>query len=120
MKKLTKLRGLPHDKQKDVCLRELTKIKPHKFIHDGFDVEIVEVGHENGLLRVVAKARRNGVELPVNNPLLYKNPPIMVPDGTFETVIDADTGSPRQRANFHENPQEALRQIVTETIKVTT
>lgn len=119
MKKLTKLHGLTHDKQKDVCLRELTKIKPHKFSRDGLDVEIVEVSTTGNLLRVVAKAARNGIELPVNNPLLYQNPPIMVPDGTFETVIDGDTKLPRRQSNFAENPQEALQQIVFETIKVT-
>lgn len=120
MKKLTKLHGLTHDKQKDICLRELTKIKPHKFSRDGLDVEIVEVSTTGNLLRVVAKARRNGIELSVNNPLLYQNPPMLVPDGTFETVTDSETGLQRQQSNFAENPQEALRQIVVETIKVTT
>ena len=101
------------EKQREVCLRELTKIKPHKFSRDGVDVEIVEVSQSGNLLRVVAKAWRNGIELPVNNPLLYHNPPMLVPDDTFETVDG------KQVANFTENPQEALRQIVLETIKVT-
>ena len=121
MKNLIKLSTArtAHEKRQ-IAHDELAKVKPHKFNLDGIDVEIVSVGHEGELLRVIARAWRNGVELPVDNPLYYKNAPMMVPDGTFETVTDPETGKQRQQSNFAENPQEALRQIVLETIKVTT
>ena len=132
MKTLNKLvLGMKADKQREVCLGELIKIKPHKFkkmveikgksLHE-IEVEIVSVSQEivngNDLLKVIAKAWMDGKEVFVDNPLYYMNPPIMVPDGTFETKID-EFGREMQVANFVENPEEALRQIVLETLKVT-
>ena len=120
MKTLVKLaHAKTRDEKRQIAHGELAKVKPRTFKHDNIDVEIVSVGHEGELLKVIARAWRNGVELPVDNPLFYKNAPVLVPDGTFETVADPETGKQRQQSNFAENPQEALRQIVMETIKVT-
>ena len=103
-------RAIAHD--------ELVKVKPQKFnkVHGGktVDIEIVSVSHEGELLKVIARAFVSGVEVPVDNPLLYKNAPILVPDGTFETQPEG-----ARIANFVENPQEGLRLIVMETLKVT-
>ena len=120
MKKFNKLAHAktPHEKRQ-IAHDELAKVKPHKFKRGNIDVEIVSVGHEGELLKVIAKAWRGGVEVSVDNPLFYKNAPMLVPDGTFETVTDAITGKPRQEANFHEDANEALRSIVLETLKVT-
>lgn len=138
MKTLNKLAlGMKADKQREVCLGELVKVKPYKFkksvkikgkgLHE-IEVEIVEVstgegeywfpGPRDNLLKVIAKAWKDGIELFVDNPLYYHNAPIMVPDGTFEMKID-EFGKEMQVANFVENPEEALRQIVWETIRVT-
>jgi len=128
MKKLNKLSlGMKADKQREVCLGELIKVKPHKFkkqielkgksLHE-IEVEIVEVSGEGDLLKVITRAWKDGVEVFVDNPLYYHNAPICVPDGTFETKVD-EFGKEMQVANFIENPEEALRQIVIETIRVT-
>ena len=132
MKTLNKLAlGMRADKQREVCLGELIKVKPHKFkkqveikgksLHE-IEVEIVSVSKElingNDLLKVIAKAWKDGIEVYVDNPLYYHNAPIMVPDGTFEMKID-EFGKEMQVANFVENPEEALRQIVLETLKIT-
>lgn len=132
MKKLNKLiLGMKADKQREVCLKELIKVKPQKFkkvvdikgkSEHEVEVEIVSVSQElvngNDLLKVIARAWMDGNEVSVDNPLYYMNPPICVPDGTFETRID-EFGKEMQISNFIENPEEALRQIVLETIKVT-
>lgn len=128
MKKLNKLaKGKDAREKREIAHAELAKVKSHKFtratnikgrsVHD-VGVEIVSVGNEGDLFKVVARCWLDGVEMLVDNPLYYRNAPILVPDGTFETVIDPDIG-PRQVANFHEDAPEALRQIVLETIKVT-
>lgn len=128
MKKLTNLSlGMRADQQREVCLGELIKVRPHKFkkqveikgksLHE-IEVEIVEVSQKDDLLKVIARAWKDGIELFVDNPLYYHNAPIMVPDGTFETKI-GEFGKEMQVANFVENPEEALRQIVLETIRVT-
>lgn len=125
MKKLDKLKNAKDAKEKrEIALRELVKVKPQKFkqaINDArdVDVEIVSVGQEGELLKVIAKCWLDGVGMPVDNPLYYHNAPMMVPDGTFETVVDELTKQPRQIANFHEDAEEALKLIVLETLKVT-
>ena len=132
MKTLNKLSlGMRADKQREVCLKELIKVRPQKFkkmvdikgkSEHEIEVEIVSVSQElvngNDLLKVIARVWKDGIEVFVDNPLYYMNPPIMVPDGTFETKID-EFGKETQVANFVENPEEALRQIVLETIRIT-
>lgn len=116
-----------HEERQNICLNELCSVNPHKFKAehkgDDIDVEIVSVTTEeiNGkkLLKVIAKAWKNNVEIFVDNPLYYLNPPIWVPDGTFETIIDKVTKKPQQISNFKESPPEALRMIVIDTLKVT-
>jgi hypothetical protein len=129
MKKLNKLaKGKDAKEKRAIAHAELEKVKPHKFtqatdikgrsVHD-VTVEILSSEPQGELLKVMAKCWLDGVEMPVDNPLYYKNAPMMVPDGTFETVVDSITGGSRQVANFHEDAPEALRQIVLETLKVT-
>jgi hypothetical protein len=102
---------------------ELSKVTPHRFIKQyklkNIDVELVSVGCEESLLKVVVRAWCNGVEVAVDNPLYYHNAPMMVSDGTFETVLDEETKLSRLEPNFVENPEEALRIAVFETLKVT-
>lgn len=68
----------------------------------------------DGRLEVIASAFRNGKPVFVDNPLYYLNPPIKAPNGTWrkETIegIEADL------ENFDDNPEEALKQIVGQTI----
>lgn len=84
----------------------------------GFDIEILDVSSEGDLLRVVVRAWKNGQEVLVDNPLLFKNPPILVPDGTFTEVTD-DHGKQYNRPNFKEDVSEALRQMIAETLRLT-
>ena len=102
---------------------ELSKVISHRFVKQyelkDIDIELVSVECEESLLKVVIRAWCNGVEITVDNPLYYHNAPIMVLDGTFETVMDEETKLPRLEPNFVENPKEALQSIVFETLKVT-
>ena len=106
----------------EISHTELSKINPHTFraqhnLKD-IDIKIVSVSCEEKLLKVMVQAWCDSVEIAVDNPLYYKNAPILVPDGTFETVID-ENGEPKQIANFVENQIEALQIIVFDTLKVT-
>ncbi len=123
MKHLIKLAAAktPAEKRK-VCHDELCSLPPTTFTLDreGHTIEVrltkLKVVLVNGqeLLHVVARVKRDGTPVEVDNPLFYRNPPMMVADGTFETLADGS-----RVANFIENPAKALRQIVLETLKVT-
>ena len=129
MKKLKNLSvKMTASEQREVCLREHIKIKPHKFKKEvvlkdkqkkEIEIEILEVSREKDLLKVIVKVWRDEKEIFVDNPLYYVNPPICVFDGTFEKKIEIETGREKQIANCVENPEEALRQIIVETIRVT-
>lgn len=114
------------DKQ-TICIEELRRVGMVSFSrqHDGHTVDVlltkVTVAELNGnqVLSVVASARRDGVPLEVDNPLLYVNPPICVPDGTFEIVVDTVIGDQLQMPNYIESPDDALEVIVFDTIVMT-
>ena len=117
-----KIKDLP---QKD---RELLKIEAlvncgigNTFIHRGYTVTVIDSPkNNNGLLEISIQASKNGLFIPVNNPLLFKNPPIMIPDGTWHKesknrggrIIDEDT------QNFIENPLEALKEIIIQIVEL--
>ena len=95
-----------------VSPRELVKL--NKFINcglkgiftsRGFTIKIMSGPIiSDGLLQVSVEAQKNGKKLFVDNPLQYKNPPILVPDGN---------------GKFKEDVAEALKEIITQTIEVT-
>ena len=104
---------------KDLNAKKLAKISlPNKFAHRGYDIEIVQQPYFNGgLLGVWVKASKDGRELFVDNPLLYKNPPTRVPNGSFRIGKDfknRDINIP----NFVENPEKALKEIIIQTVEV--
>jgi hypothetical protein len=102
----------------------LASVVLDKFELRGYAVVIKELTTEGDLLKVVVSATKDGKEIYPDNPLYYKNPPFRVPDGTFHTVIvkDKHTGltSERQVQGLKEDPLEALKEIIIETLEVTT
>ena len=73
-------------------------------------------------LTVIADAKWNGKDLPVDNPLHFQNPPIEVPNGTItERIIDLPNGKKItvQEANVIEDLDEAIKQMVVEAIRTT-
>lgn len=106
---------------KTICLEELRVVGPVSFSRelDGHtigvslsDVTMTEINGQK-LLSVVASVQRDGVDVEVNNPLLYFNPPLCVPDDTFSEVDG------NQVANFVESPKQAMETIVFDTLVLT-
>ncbi len=91
--------------------------KPKPFTIGGVKITIQEIGREKDLLKIVAIAKKEGKELKVSNPLYFKNPPIMISDGTTRTEIN-EFGKQVQRTNFKEDLDESIKKMVAETIKV--
>lgn len=67
---------------------------PASFEHDGLSITVVEGPvREGAVLRVTLAASQDGKELPLNNPFLFVNPPVMVRESdpeTGETVLRED------------------------------
>ena len=99
--------------------RELAKTPiPSTFTRFGIDIRISRFPTvENGMLKVSVRAWKDGRELWVNNPLYFKNPPIMVPDGTYHKIID-EKGKEQDVMNLVEDPLEALKQIIADTVRI--
>lgn len=60
---------------------------------------------------------RNGVELRIDPHRICINPPVLVPDGTTRTVVDAVTGDQYETDNFELNPREAYLRWLVESIR---
>lgn len=71
---------------------------------------------DNGLLSVSVRAFDGERELTVNNPLQYKNPPIMVPTGTYHLEKDIK-GNTMVVDNLIEDKREVLKVIIAQTIE---
>lgn len=98
--------------------QEMAKIALTAFSKNDIDVTILDQLREiNGLLYVIVSATKNGKELNVDNPLIFKNPPIMIHDGTFHVKKDS-LGNDVEIMNYEENVEEALKEIITDTIRI--
>ena len=86
------------------------------FVMEGIEVNILEIMRKNDLLSVEITARKDGQPLVVNNPYLFKNPPLKIATGTFRTeIID---GVETEVHNTEENPKEALKTILIQAVKL--
>ena len=88
-----------------------------QFTVDGFDVTVLEKSIEGDMLKVVVDATFKGKPINIDNPLYYKNPPILVPDGTKRSITN-NLGVTYEIDNFKEDPEEAFKNIIIDTIKL--
>lgn len=115
-KEVEKLSGRDKERKKAELLRDH---KPEdSFNYKGVDITItsppVVVGDR---LEVSVSATRNGKVIPIDNPLIFINPPIKVPDGTVHIEQNID-GVDIEVDNYKEDPQEALKEIVYQVIQL--
>ena len=64
-----------------------------------------------GLLAVWVVASRKGVPIHVDNPYLFRNPPILAPNGTWRREVDAE-GAEIDRPNMAEDLTLAFREMI--------
>ena len=106
---------------KATAYRDFPNAVGRTFSQGPADVMIAEVPVlENGLLRLVLRLRLNGVEQDLSgfNPLLVRNPPILVDDPAGDitrTWVDRD-GLPQTRV-LAEDRLRALKAIVIDALK---
>lgn len=101
------------------ALKDLTKVKKFKY-KAIYDVDIVSINVENELLKLHIIVNENHTEI-YNDIFFFKNPPILIPDGTFytETYIDKrGIQKTRQAKNFIEDLDGALEEMIKNTLDV--
>jgi hypothetical protein len=96
--------------------KALSKAVTRSFSRDGFEVNILSIGYEKDLLRLIVEVKKDGVLFFVDNPLYYHNPPIMIHDGTYHIAKD-HRGQNYEHQNFVEDIEESLKEIIIQTLK---
>jgi hypothetical protein len=88
-----------------------TDIQPHTFEYEGITIQVDAIDDHEGMVKITATV--DGVQ----DVHLFKNPPILVPDGTTRTEQNAD-GEMVERPNFKEDVLEAMHLALGGTIKL--
>lgn len=91
---------------------------PAPYNMQGFGITIESIGREGGLFRVVASAKKAGKDVLVDNPLLFQNPPVLVPTGksvSGKNERNEDVNIP----TYKEDLQESIKIMVAEAIRAT-
>lgn len=101
----------------EIKARELSRVPKIKSFKVGdLAVEILKSEANGRDLVLELKVMRGKKEVPVDNPFIFRNPPIMVPDGTYrEEVEDGETV---RKANFKEDAQAAIKSIIADTLRI--
>lgn len=90
------------------------------FQYQGVQITILDGPKLAGdLVAVTVSARQGRTLLPVDNPYLFVNPPILVPDGTYREVVDPATEQVYQVPNHKENLTAALQAMIGDAVLAT-
>ena len=86
-----------------------------EYQREGIQIKITSKEVDGDVLKVMCTAKKDGAEIPLDLPFFFHNPPCCVPNGTHrKEVLD---GEEVIIPNHEENPTEALKQIVFESVK---
>ena len=95
---------------------------PIEYQYDGLRIVIERIGKEGDLLKVFASATKDSSAVTLNNPYLFKNPPVLVPDGTWHKEKrkvgkkEVETDMPNWKCHLKECLKEILGQVISQQI----
>jgi len=113
-----KLKGKPAKQRARLKALEFRKLpRQHSFVRGDFIIEITSLSSFGDSISMNIQATKNGQNVLLSNPFIFHNPPVKVPDGTYHIAQD-ERGEDFEVSNFKEDVDEALKQLVYETIKV--
>jgi len=118
-KVVNSLSGKTQVEKEAIKINAFTKLEiPIKYTYKGIDIEITKISEEKGLLKVICNATKDGkkIDLGRKNPFWFKNPPILIPDGTM-TITQIDRYN-FEVANFKEDLLGALKIIIGQAIEL--
>lgn len=98
----------------------LKLITPIKYTYNKIDITIERLYSKGSLLVVECSAKKDNIDITLNGPFLYRNPPILIPDGTYSTTtIIGEDGKENeiQIANFKEDIEGSLKEFVGQTVE---
>ena len=112
--------GKTDDEKARIKAQELAKIplaSVASFSYKTYTIKVNSLRFVDDLLEVYVEATKSGNRVAVNNPLLFRNPPIMVPDGTFHYETNS-YGEQLLTNNYKEDILAALKEIIGQTIEL--
>jgi|SRR5690606_15572237 len=110
----TALEAVEPEMRAGVKAHVLAETQLKSFKKDGISVEINYIVRVDDMVSVDFFAYRNGERLNVSTPYMFKNPPIKIPTGKYHKELV--NGEEVDVANFEENPEEVLKEIIIQTI----
>lgn len=114
-RELDKLNGDAKYQRKSELLKESKSSSSHTYKGINFTF-LSEPIIDGAKLVVNIQAVKNGKNLFVDNPLIFINPPIKVPDGTYHIEQNLE-GNDIEVDNFKEDPAEALKEVIYQVVK---
>lgn len=115
------IQKLDAEQRANIKVQTLTLEKPTRaFTKNGMSINILNVEKDNNRLKVECEVTQDGKITPYVGAdcLYFVNPPIKVPDGTYRKEVDPETKEEHDLENTIENPAEALKQIVADTLRI--
>lgn len=115
------LAGKAATERNDLKVRALAKLTGETFTRGAYTLTIeqgprVVIVKGTPVLEMVVSVTRNGKPVAIDGHLRFVNPPIKVPDGTFNMTGVTPTGEAIRRENTVESPREALRKMVLDAV----
>lgn len=113
------IKNLSRQEAIKVKTRELAKQRlPDSFILRGITIQIIKQPiYEKNSIKIYIRAQKAGKELNLDNPFYFFNPPILVPSGQTQTIFDHPTNRFMEIPIYEENPQEALKENIIQTLE---
>ena len=109
-------RGLTKaDALSKVVIKHLFK-NEGEFSLRGIDVRVINLTRVDERLKVDLTAEKDGEPLELDTPYWFVNPPVKVPTGKFHKELRE--GKEVDTANFEVNLEEALKEIIVQTIEL--
>lgn len=110
--------GLTSDERATLKAKWFSLLPTRVFTRGLYTVTLSNFSVTGKVFSVFVVVTKSGTEV-LRDTFRYVNPPILVPDGTFQQVIRNDWGVERtvMIPNMKEDLVEALKQMVMQTIK---
>lgn len=108
---------------KSLRLRQALPSLPLVFTAGQMSVTVSKAAIVNGNISLTLALTRNGVSIPLNNPFVFVNPPILVPDaaGTISIGGAALPDGTKTAVVMHrEDPIAAMKAVLIDTLRVVT
>ena len=96
------------------ALRDAAPVTPFTIVDGGLSVTVESVAESDDTLIVVLSATVDGVTVPVDNPFVFVNPPVLVPDPAGDVIRSGPHG---EQTGYVEAPGRALAAVVVDAVR---